>query len=296
MSRRRTELPDSLELLLDTICNTFGAVIFISMLLSILAGEKASDTTNHPSDELIDRMVMQRQRDVAEARARHTRVKSQLDQQSGLLEKFGSPESLHMAMEISQASQSQLALLDSKAEQLETLTEQDAEALRKEDVLSKKMREREKLRQQDAALSRELEAATAQFGRKAKISRIRPTKKVGFVFMLHDKKLFRTMTASGEIDAMDCTEQDRAGSHVLVPRPTGGLVLPTQPNRIQDRFAHLDNRRHFVRLFVSPNSFAEFIQIKDALVDMNLEYEVIIFNDNKAELFLTSEPIDSFVQ
>lgn len=36
MSRRRSAPPDSLELLLDTLCNTFGGVLFISMLVVVL--------------------------------------------------------------------------------------------------------------------------------------------------------------------------------------------------------------------------------------------------------------------
>lgn len=292
MSRRRTEIPDSLELLLDTICNTFGAVIFISMLLSILAGDKASEASTQTSEDLIDLMETQRQKDVVKARARHTQVKAQLNQQSELLKRFSNPESLQMAMEISQASQTQLQVLDTKSEQLQILTEQEAESLRKEDLLSQQLRKREELQRQVEAVTRELDTATAQVGRKAKISRVRPTSKIGFVYMLHDSKLYRTMNGAGDIDMNDCSEQ----GHVLLPRPTGGLALPTEQIRIQSRFEHIDHKRHFVRLFVSPNSFAEFIAVKDAMVEQSLEYEVIIFNDNKAELFLSRDPIESFVQ
>ena len=37
MSRRQRRVADSLDLLLDTICNTFGGVLFIAMLVMILA-------------------------------------------------------------------------------------------------------------------------------------------------------------------------------------------------------------------------------------------------------------------
>ena len=36
MSRRRSRKQDSLELLLDTICNTFGGVLFIAILVVML--------------------------------------------------------------------------------------------------------------------------------------------------------------------------------------------------------------------------------------------------------------------
>ncbi len=47
MSRRQMiSSDDSLELLLDTICNTFGAVIFISILASILAQNSAPESAS----------------------------------------------------------------------------------------------------------------------------------------------------------------------------------------------------------------------------------------------------------
>lgn len=45
--RRRTTSADSLELLLDTICNTFGGVLFIAILVVILlrmTGESEEET------------------------------------------------------------------------------------------------------------------------------------------------------------------------------------------------------------------------------------------------------------
>ena len=34
---RKNKLPDSLELLLDTMCNTFGAIMFIAISLVIIS-------------------------------------------------------------------------------------------------------------------------------------------------------------------------------------------------------------------------------------------------------------------
>ncbi len=36
MGRRKRETPSSLELFLDTICNTFGGIVFLAILLSII--------------------------------------------------------------------------------------------------------------------------------------------------------------------------------------------------------------------------------------------------------------------
>jgi hypothetical protein len=296
MTRRRIEIPDSLELLLDTICNTFGAVIFISMLLSLLAGKKGGASDADMTSELIEQMTTQLERDVAVSRARHTQLQRQVSQQSELLKQFSSPASLQMAGEIMQATENTMRMLDSRSTQLEILKEHETESLKKEQELMHQLDAREKLQREKEAITRELEAATERLGRKAKISRIRPTSKLGFAFMLHNNRLYRTLTPDGDLDETDCIELDRDGLQIISPRPTGGLDLEKGEGRIGLRFDQLDSGKHFVRLFVSPNSFAQFIVVKDALIDRGLEYEVIVFENNEAQLFLSSEPINSFVQ
>lgn len=296
MTRRRIEIPDSLELLLDTICNTFGAVIFISMLLSLLAGKKGASSDPEMTSELIEQMTTQLERDVAVSRARHTQLQRQVNQQSELLKQFSSPDSIQLAGEIIQATENTMRMLDSRSNQLEILKDQDAESLQKEQELVRQIQQRDNLQRQKDAITRELEAATERLGRKAKISRIRPTSKLGFAYMLHNNRLYRTLTPDGDLDGTDCMELDRDGLQIISPRPTGGLDLEKGEERIGLRFDQLDSRKHFVRLFVSPNSFARFISVKDAMIDRGLEYEVIVFENNEAQLFLSSEPINSFVQ
>src|SRR5215212_9991705 len=43
MSRRRRHQPDSLELLLDTMCNTFGGIIMIALLIALLSRDTDAD-------------------------------------------------------------------------------------------------------------------------------------------------------------------------------------------------------------------------------------------------------------
>src|SRR5688572_11055317 len=40
---RRTQAQDSLELLLDTMCNTFGGIILIALLIALLSRDSTSD-------------------------------------------------------------------------------------------------------------------------------------------------------------------------------------------------------------------------------------------------------------
>ena len=53
MSRRvrRVESDSSLELLLDTICNTFGGILFIALLVSILMSQRSAEVLTKPVDQ-----------------------------------------------------------------------------------------------------------------------------------------------------------------------------------------------------------------------------------------------------
>lgn len=58
MSKKRS-LPDSLELLLDTMCNTFGGIIFIAITL-IIVSQLAAKSMREMSPEELDRRNIQR--------------------------------------------------------------------------------------------------------------------------------------------------------------------------------------------------------------------------------------------
>lgn len=50
MARRRSSADSSLELLLDTICNTFGGVLFLAMLVSLMLTQTRRKTDASPAD------------------------------------------------------------------------------------------------------------------------------------------------------------------------------------------------------------------------------------------------------
>lgn len=84
--RRRRASDDSLELLLDTICNTFGGIVFIAMLVAILVRETgaAREATEAPPVSAADLMNLGTEADVviaevAELRARRAAARSAAD-------------------------------------------------------------------------------------------------------------------------------------------------------------------------------------------------------------------------
>ena len=51
---------DSLDLLLDTMCNLFGGIVFVALLVAIIAGDDASKKINpsrNASQDLLEREI-----------------------------------------------------------------------------------------------------------------------------------------------------------------------------------------------------------------------------------------------
>lgn len=295
MSRRRQELPDSLELLLDTICNTFGAVIFISMLLAILAEGRSPKSDTDVSD-IAERMRAEQERTNAAARVHLSQLRRLLDEQTDLLAAFNNPDSQRLANEIAVATEVRRTSIETRNEQLGLLADQEAEAVHKRHQIAVAEQHLNDTRKQLKKVEDELAAASRATGRTARTSRVRPAVGSGIPYFLHNGRLFRTTRPDGNLDNADCELQKRGSASVVIPRTTGGLPLPAKPAGIRGRFSGFEPRQQFIRLFVSQNSFSEFLSVKDVLVEMQFEYEVILFQDRAAELFMTSQPIKSFVQ
>lgn len=68
MSRRRHHSrPDSLELLLDTMCNTFGGIILIALLIALISREASSDSTQQQRQETLQQRIQQAQKQLTDA-------------------------------------------------------------------------------------------------------------------------------------------------------------------------------------------------------------------------------------
>ncbi|MBI1325936.1 hypothetical protein GC170_22475 [bacterium] len=83
MSRKRRSgaTTGSLDLLLDTICNTFGGILFISLLVSLMVGEEAAKVADAPAEasmaaelELIDSKIKSAQASLNRTRIEVDRI------------------------------------------------------------------------------------------------------------------------------------------------------------------------------------------------------------------------------
>ena len=308
MSRRAHLAPDdSLELLLDTICNTFATVIFISMLASLLAQNSAPQTMNAAEVAAATQAVAQLELDAEQLADRRAALERELAQQSALLDRFASSETLQLATAVRNLLSEHSQLLADSNAAAEDLLQTEQQQLELEQSLVRLREELQRQQQDHQAAASELSELETRQGREAVIRRVHETDKFALTYALDNGRLYSVHTLSGPgsdvtdvtINRTDCLVTERNGRTEITMKPTAGVAIRDNADareQARQRFRNVGSS-FVVRLFVARDSFTEFHQIKEVLRELQLEYSLQITTGDDVELFLSEKVQDrTFVQ
>ena len=308
MSRRQMiSTDDSLELLLDTICNTFGAVIFISILASILAQNSAPDSASPEETTAAIEETYIRQRELSELRRRQQTMESQLAQQEELIRRFSNEESVSLALQILQDSQLQAKMSAQKTDAADAIEVTERERLQLERAMQERLKELNEAKSRQTEAANNLRNIETDHGHTAEVRRVHETTKFGFTFALDNGRLYSVHTSedqnANDMDLMinrdDCEVLEVGGVTTIRPLKTAGLPIRGIVSAQQDAKSKLAavGKLFVVRLFVAKDSFAEFLPVKEAMTELGLEYALEIMPGDDVELFLSDKVQDrTFVQ
>lgn len=300
MSRRNPiSSDDSLELLLDTICNTFATVIFISMLASILARNSAPVAASIEETTKAMTETFARQRELSELQRRQQVLQQQLAQQAELLNRFGSAESVALATQIHQDSESQAQMSSQKTQAAEAIVLTERERLTLEQSIQQLLKQLDDEKRKQKQAENDLRELQTKDGHTAEVRRVHETTKFGFTFALDNGRLYSVHTSEDPnadmMDLMlnrdDCEVIDTAGQTTIKPQPAAGVLIRGSVSAKNDAKLKLQgvSKKFVIRLFVAKDSFAEFLPVKEAISDLGLEYAIEIMPGEDVELFLSDK-------
>lgn len=308
MTRRSHISPDdSLELLLDTICNTFATVIFISMLASLLAQNSAPEAMSTNEAAAAASTITQLELDAEQLESRRTTLERELTQQSEMLGRFASSETLELAAAVQQAMQQHTQLIAESQAATESLLQTEQQQLKLEQSLARLREELRRQQNEHATAASQLREQETRQGREAVIRRVHETDKFPLTYALDNGRLYSVHTSSGPgfdlsditINRTDCIVTERNGRTEITMNPTAGLPIRDNANaspQAKQRFRSVSSQC-VVRLFVARDSFTEFHAVKEALRELQLEYSLQITPSEDVELFLSEKVQDrTFVQ
>jgi hypothetical protein len=309
MARKSNLNDSSLELLLDTICNTFGGVLFLAMLVSLLLTQtrKRAELETKAVDPVpavsaadlvrLDVRAADAERELAQLEAIVADVREIGGQMAdpGYREKLDAMQAaVRTAAELAarrvrllrDTADAQAASARAAGQTAATEREQAAAASRLEAAetrLEAATRERERL-VQSAIRLRDDTARTATVSTTGRAPRERETNKMEFGVMLKYGRMYLMHKYGGgdrEVNTEEFVVTPGLLNNTAEPKPDAGLDLKGRSLSAAQLRRYLTShpaKDWYPCLVVHPDSFEEFLTLKAALVSLGYEYRLMPTN------------------
>lgn len=281
--RRRQPQTDSFDLFLDTICNTFGGIIFLAILVAILIQTRSvlhqpeqKDQTTHTRQE-----IRELQTRLAAAQSSVERLTSELASLPEINPSDDFREFAKTKNEIAEIDQNIQEMMDeskTKSKELEAIIA----ANEKLDEDNQKVPERlksltELVKKEDAAVSEIINTRQTTL----KLPREKASSARSTLALLNADLLYIAGEFDGSRDEFD-------GPHVETKKTVGGFrVLPetgqgvgADNSQTASFLSRTVRQGQIVTLAVWPDSFGLFAELKPKLIKSGLRYQIWIQSPN----------------
>lgn len=283
MSSRRRPPGNSFELLLDPICNTFGCVIFLCMLVSLLV-QNSSERLEALARQFVGPL------EASQLRTRHRQLqlrqeqlRTDLEYLQKLISQQTSPETLHLLKELQQ-DQNHLENLQTQLDQLSQsevqLREKIQQLQQQKDQLQKKLQQAENLLKE---AEKQLESELAERTQTLPFPKEHRTAKRSVSLDLRFGRLYQwhRYDAQGNRLGLNTDEYvvvEETSKHILTAqKPYAGIPLddPAAESRIAARLRPFPPNKWFLDLSVFPDSFEHFQKFKQIIIKLGYEYRLV---------------------
>ncbi len=292
MRHRRSSGPgDSLDLLLDTICNTFGGVLFLSLLIVLMIrpisqsnSEAASAAALTP--EALDAMALE----VESLRKEVDALRATLQAQKSLLEETDTTaiasreEQLQRAQDqLRQAEEDADRMIAETARAIADTRANEASLAALDGQLEQKRQQVDQARARLEQARRDAPARTSQGGGELKSTRKRNVA----LILSHDRAyVWHRYDASGNRIGLNTDEflvvERTEDGIVTQPKRTAGIPIKTEDaaQALENRLARFPPRAFYLEIVLHADSFDSFQDFKQLLLQMNYEYRLILKHDD----------------
>ena len=303
MSRRAAAHNDSLDLLLDTMCDTLGGILFICMLVAILTSQTIRDIA--PSDPSAEsgRALRRLRSEMTDSQARLTKLRQAVRQKEDLQRQFSDPETLTLLESLHSLDDNSDELLKVRTQKLTDVAESQVdleETARELERLAQVMSDaQERLRLEKLRLENEASLR----GRTSEVPQQRATQKAEIPFFLKAGRFsgFAHQNEEGQIvhnEAESKIVVEDSGKKYIELVPGAGLAVAVDGSNVAEiarRLADFDKSEHFLSVFVFKDSFANFESLKNEMIRSGFEYHLVPFPDD-ARVYLGDQTEPVFVQ
>jgi hypothetical protein len=288
------QIDSGLGLMLDLICDTFGGVLFIAMLVIVMTNADAHQAALEPPSEEEQGLLTGSTEKMKANDARLDALRRAL-QRVQETEDRGGPQAIRDLAD--QVSQARLRWTNGTQEKNEALTdtgEIQGEINEKAQELDERAKDLARAQAALAEAERRLRDEQALRSRTARLPKIHVTDKLPAPFFLRGGRLVqiarRQRDGSLYNEFADCVKITVDGVTYVEPRPGRGFRVDSRggaDREIAARLSQFDPAQHYVHIFVWPDSYQEFLVLREVMVRMGFEYNLHLERSMDARIPVT---------
>jgi hypothetical protein len=292
MARKGQDLVDSsLDLLLDTITNAFGGILFLSILIVLLlrmtsqTTPEIEPTADPPSQAEIVRM----QAELASAASQLAQLQATAELRAGLDSSLADDTIRELHAQNQQRKAQRDAALARRLNAAQQLAETQQRNNRTRDSLAALSTQLQQSEQELAHAQAELAKETEKRTRSASLPQARATQKAEVAMVVRYGRayvLFR-YDERGGFNTADFIVLGKTtdGRIQLTPKPYAGIPIDDTAGlqaALRSKLRSVPASQHYLAFSVWEDSFDEFAPLKKAAIDLGYEYRVLAIRDGEA--------------
>ncbi len=292
--RRFRGQSDSLDLLLDTICNTFGGIIFIACLVTLLTRE--SNTGPHRAMEQADVDMLKRRIDVAtsdieklealiaqqtERRAAVSTLAARRDELTDAITEMRAKAADAGRQAADQPPSGELQRLRAANRPLRNEIERLLNAVTSSEKEIARLESRQK------ELAKKTAAAKTQNREQLRFPKEGKQEKSPFWVILKHGRIYPVRGDNGDLNNTTLIwEPVGDEGQRVTPRPAAGAVLPAEAENLAAQLRAVSSGRQYLTVCLFPDSYDTWREYRRIAQSVGLEYGLKFFNKND-DLFMS---------
>jgi hypothetical protein len=279
--RWKREEGDSLDLLLDTMCNLFGGIVFVALLVALLAGDDAGKKVNpsrSPSQDLLEREIAnleeeeQSLKQILEEETKQSATKATTEDQAAVKTLKTELEALRQALALASEDKSKEQdlgqfLQEAKARKANLETEN----IRLENQKKSLLEEKERLAKRMADLKKRGEEAVEEKIQGFRFPRERASAKKPYWILLSGDEVFPVKNADSGWSYWEKYVSVRTFPNGEEIRPIAGRGLRSE-KEIRAIFSSVSPASFYPVFIVQPDSFVRFRKAREIALEMGFEF------------------------
>lgn len=263
--KRRSNDESSLELLLDTICNTFGGIVFISLLVVVLLSMSSHQEGSEPPTQDAQLAMKQAEIQREDLTSKLERLKSLAADQELVTGELISQEVITLASELKDAEEQKSTLVVRKSNANGELTKVQSEINNVSVEAQKRSAALNAARDDAEALEKQLEEEIKKKSKEAIIPKARQSRMDTMTYFLKGGKLYGPRLTS---NSTDFTTRNTAAGVEVRENPSGGITVKadgSNMNQVAGKFSGISPKDYAIQVFVWPDSYELWERLREIL-------------------------------